>query len=319
VRTVPQRSATVRSNTTVLTRFVTQSIYGAGSLQRTALGVPSSMVVEGFALTSGGAWRAGRRRSGAGVMAPVGARAAVGAMALVGAAPSWLARPSHLLRAPIVHVLCTYRAPLARHEIARRPGLPDAPLCSCSRAVIAASTSQEHPPERLRVSLDTREARHSLRFVEARLASSSVRCVIVEAVGVGSEAGAGTRLLYARALTAWAEAAGVRPAQRVLAVSDPVRAGELWQLEDVASARAVRDCLRYRVGDKCILELVQFSEDAVLILDARQNPSSDNSGLSVHPDDVSRRRNARRAARLAEISQRNDSPFFLGVLVWLGN
>jgi hypothetical protein len=142
------------------------------------------------------------------------------------------------------------------------------------------------------VSLQTREARRSLRFVEARLASvPDKRLVVVEQVAVGSEA----------------EKAGVKPGDIVLAVSDPVRAG-LWQLADKASARTVRDTLRYRVGSSFEMELSGCDVDDLVV----------ESEPVALPPDVSARRSARRQAYLDKVGRRNDSGFFsvllLGIL-----
>ena len=43
-------------------------------------------------------------------------------------------------------------------------------------------------------------------------------------------------------------------------------------------------------------------------------PGTEREGELASPEDVSRRRNVRRAARLSEISKRNDSGLLLGVL-----
>lgn len=148
------------------------------------------------------------------------------------------------------------------------------------------------------VSLQTREARRSLRFVEARLASvPDKRLVVVEQVAVGSEA----------------EEAGVKPGDVVLAVSDPVRAG-LWQLADKASARTVRDTLRYRVGSSFEMELSGCDVDDLVV---ESEPTEDGTPVALPPD-VSARRNARRQAYLYKVGKRNDSGFFsvllLGIL-----
>lgn len=151
------------------------------------------------------------------------------------------------------------------------------------------------------VSLQTREARRSLRFVEARLASvPDKRLVVVEQVAVGSEA----------------EEAGVKPGDVVLAVSDPVRAG-LWQLADKASARTIRDMLRYRVGSSFQMELSECDVDDLVV---ESEPTEETPGGTpvALPPDVSARRNARRQAYLDKVGKRNDSGFFsvllLGIL-----
>lgn len=50
-------------------------------------------------------------------------------------------------------------------------------------------------------------------------------------------------------------AAGVRPGQQVLEVSDPVRAGETWQLDGKSSLKYVREAIQGRGLESCQLRL----------------------------------------------------------------
>lgn len=52
-----------------------------------------------------------------------------------------------------------------------------------------------------------------------------------------------------------AAAAGCKPGQRLLAVSDPVRRGERWRLNGQSSLRYVRQAIRMRVADSIELQL----------------------------------------------------------------
>ncbi|KAL4443687.1 hypothetical protein ABPG75_011424 [Micractinium tetrahymenae] len=51
------------------------------------------------------------------------------------------------------------------------------------------------------------------------------------------------------------EAAGVRPGQQVLAVSDPIRAGEIWDIGGLASLRYVRQAVEGRALDTIAVRL----------------------------------------------------------------
>ena len=52
-----------------------------------------------------------------------------------------------------------------------------------------------------------------------------------------------------------AAAAGVRPGQQLLAVSDPIRRGEFWQINGQSSLRYVRQAIAMRVADTIALQL----------------------------------------------------------------
>jgi hypothetical protein len=125
----------------------------------------------------------------------------------------------------------------ARAHAAHAPPPPRAAAADDSSAAAGAAASTSEP---LRVTLRTAEARATLRFDESRspAAPRAVR-IIVSAVAPGSEA---------------AEA-GVRAGDRLLALSDPVRASAMWDLNDKASLRFVRDALRLRVASDVTLLL----------------------------------------------------------------
>lgn len=86
------------------------------------------------------------------------------------------------------------------------------------------------------MSLPTQDAQEALRFdVYPEGRGQAVR---VSQVAAGSEA----------------EAAGVQVGQKLRAISDPVRQGEMWTLGDAPSVRFVRDALRLRRSG--VVELV---------------------------------------------------------------
>ena len=165
------------------------------------------------------------------------------------------------------------------------------------------------------VTLRTREARASLRFTEGRVQQSTV--VLVEAVGVGSEA----------------QEQGVQPGDQVLALSDPVRPAELWQLNSRASVRFVRDALRLRVSPQVTLVLAPLEDAAGAVAAAaaaaqsraEQQSVEQRSGAEGDADAVSPfqrplpsaapRRIKKRSEYLDVVSQRNDAPFFAALLV----
>lgn len=78
--------------------------------------------------------------------------------------------------------------------------------------------------------LDTQEAKASLRF--DAVGKGRKQAVVVTAIAPGCEA-------YER---------GVRPGHQVLAISDPVRNSEMWDLGDMSSGRFVRDALKLRAS-----------------------------------------------------------------------
>ena len=178
-----------------------------------------------------------------------------------------------------------------------------------------AGAAPEAPPVGARaVTLRTREARASLRFTEGRVQQSTV--VLVEAVGVGSEA----------------QEQGVQPGDQVLALSDPVRPAELWQLNSRASVHFVRDALRLRVSPQVTLVLAPLEDAAGAVAAAaaaaaqqQQHSVEQRSGAEGDADAVSpnerplpsaaQRRIKKRSEYLDVVSQRNDAPFFAALLV----
>jgi hypothetical protein len=135
---------------------------------------------------------------------------------------------------------------LARTHAARPPPPPratseDAPSSASGAAADAAPASASASAQApLRVTLRTADARATLRFDDVRSPAQprAVR-ILVSAVATDSDA----------------FAAGVRPGDRLLAVSDPIRASELLTLNDKASLRFVRDALRLRVSSDVTLLL----------------------------------------------------------------
>jgi hypothetical protein len=137
--------------------------------------------------------------------------------------------------------VCRARRRAPRLAAAAADGAPG----SAGAAGGASADAADAP---LRVTLRTAEARGTLRFAESRQRAACH--VIVSAVGTDSEA----------------QRAGVRPGDRVLSMSDPVRPSVLWTLNDKASVRFVRDALRLRVAADVTLVLQHASEAEVLAL-----------------------------------------------------
>lgn len=191
-------------------------------------------------------------------------------------------------------------APLAAPRLQRRRAY----------ATRACAAGSDPPP--LRVSLRTSEARASLRFAELRSGRTTV--VAVSEVADESEA--------------WA--CGVRPGDRLTAISDPVRPAVLWELADSASLRFVRDALRLRVSPS--IELQVQPGAAVDLLRAAQAgelvapvvPAA-RPGLTVGKaleeayasrdrgalPTASERRIKKREAYMEEVGKRDDSKFFV--------
>ena len=81
-----------------------------------------------------------------------------------------------------------------------------------------------------RIELDTREAKSTIRFEAFR--NGSEQSIVVSQIVEESEA--------------WRN--GVRVGHQILAISDPVRPNEMWEISSMSSGRFVRDALRTRVS-----------------------------------------------------------------------
>lgn len=90
-----------------------------------------------------------------------------------------------------------------------------------------------------RVTLPTAEAQQSIKFGLARARSGKDTAIIIDRLSGGVAA----------------SEAGVRPGQRLWSISDPIRANEMWQLNDRPSIRFVRDALLMRRMDSITLVL----------------------------------------------------------------
>jgi hypothetical protein len=141
----------------------------------------------------------------------------------------------------------------------RRCGVP--PL-ACVAAADGATADPQPPP--LRVTLRTAEARASLRFESARGAHGG-SYVIVSAVALESEA----------------HGLGVRPGDRVLALSDPVRPTVLWELKENASLRFVKDALRLRVAPEVEMLLQPCADTDALVAPSGMAVPTARPGLTV--------------------------------------
>jgi len=77
------------------------------------------------------------------------------------------------------------------------------------------------------VTLDTKEFLRTVRFTSAQLQGKGV--IIIDAVAIGSPA----------------ESKGIKPGQRLVAVSDPVQgSGVMWSIEENSSIRFLVDAIR---------------------------------------------------------------------------
>lgn len=115
---------------------------------------------------------------------------------------------------------------------------PPARRCCAAPPLAAAETSgAAAPPPRLQLELPTAEAQATLRFAAVRAGRG--KAIIVDAVAADGAAAA----------------AGVRPGQQLLSLSDPIRAGETWPLNERVSLRYVRDAIRMRRAPYIALEL----------------------------------------------------------------
>jgi hypothetical protein len=153
----------------------------------------------------------------------------------------------------------------------------------------------------------------------------SNKVVLIEAVATGSEA----------------FAAGARPGDKVVAMSDPVRDAVMWTLSaNDASLRFIKDALRLRVSDDItlVLEAIDGAEEAVAaqreidmqraLADLQRRGSeevdTDEDGVETEAQSpppwgglptVSQRRNEKRQKRLDEVEKRNDTQFFSALII----
>ena len=97
-----------------------------------------------------------------------------------------------------------------------------------------------HPavlPPLHRLELPTEDVQSNVRLMGVRQGRGAA--IVIAAVEPGSAAAA----------------AGVRPGQQLLAVSDPIRRGEFWQINGQSSLRYVRQAISMRVADSIALQL----------------------------------------------------------------
>lgn len=137
---------------------------------------------------------------------------------------------------------------------------------TATTATVVTNSSQQ--PAELRVELETAAALGSITFVDVPNRRGSD--IALASVAPGSTA----------------EAAGLRPGQRLIALSDPVRQQELWQLNERASLRFVRDAFRMRRTAMVTLvvtpapllladmQAVEQARSAVLVDSSSSGPSS---------------------------------------------
>lgn len=213
-------------------------------------------------------------------------------------------------------LLCAV-APLDSAVVAARRS---AARCSSPSVATAAPSLSAEPRT---INLRSAEARLSLRFAAAEGDSGapSQQYVVVSAVAVGSEA----------------EAAGIRPGDRVVAMSDPIRPGEMWQVGGAtspsagatrrgasgASLRFCRDALRLRALPDFTIVVASPPESwwdgrAPVVLDEGKSIASPGSPLSTPSaatdscalPTASQRRTAKREAYLEVVGKRDDTRFF---------
>ncbi|KAI7840903.1 hypothetical protein COHA_005431 [Chlorella ohadii] len=127
----------------------------------------------------------------------------------------------------------------------RRSALPPPPAATrrarhaehrlVARAAVDPQETQVE--EQIKLELPTEDVQSNVRLMGVRQGSGAA--IVVAAVEPGSVAAA----------------AGVRPGQQLLAVSDPIRRGEFWQINSQSSLRYVRQAIAMRVADTIALQL----------------------------------------------------------------
>ncbi|KAL4423193.1 hypothetical protein ABPG77_000326 [Micractinium sp. CCAP 211/92] len=136
-----------------------------------------------------------------------------------------------------------FRGPAPLRSVPARPSV----VARAAETSNAASTGQQQqqqpqndgapPPEQFSIELPTADVQRSVQL--ASVLQGRGAAIVVSAVQPGSAA----------------SSAGVRCGQQLLAVSDPVRRTEMWELNPQASLRYTRQAIRMRVADSIVLRL----------------------------------------------------------------
>ncbi|KAI3436164.1 hypothetical protein D9Q98_002221 [Chlorella vulgaris] len=108
------------------------------------------------------------------------------------------------------------------------------------RALVVASAegvAGNSDVEKVSIELPSADVKAAVQL--ARLRQGSGYAIVIAAVKVGSQAAA----------------AGVRPGQALLEISDPIRPREMWKLDESSSLQYVREALRMRVPQTTTLLL----------------------------------------------------------------
>ena len=118
--------------------------------------------------------------------------------------------------------------------------------------------------------VSTEEARRTLQFDKVILDEREGPMIFVTGVAIGSAA----------------EAAGVTPGQRLVAVSDPVNDGELWFIDGTERLAFVNDAIRSTRAYECTVVVESEVSVTKAAVDAVRGPPSDE----VRERDEQRRR-----------------------------
>jgi hypothetical protein len=199
----------------------------------------------------------------------------------------------------------------------------------------------------LSVELSTEDVQNSIQFDTIPLNGGKTRAIVVSSVLANSACAK----------------AGIQPGMRLLQLSDPIQANQVWSLNDRASLRYVKDAVRMqRAGTICLTVQAlgptvdrYWSDDTAMEDQLREQAGERNeeggSGGSTdvlaaligevaeesNESDVEsdgrmvgtigerlqrraatptalQRRIARRKEYMSKVNERNDTPFFLGLL-----
>ncbi|KAL4458877.1 hypothetical protein ABPG75_013742 [Micractinium tetrahymenae] len=130
-------------------------------------------------------------------------------------------------------------APLPRRSsaAARAAKVSQAASAEQSQQQEEPQKDEVQPPEQFSVELPTADVQCSVQLMSVLKGRGAA--IVVSGVEPGSAAAA----------------AGVRTGQQLLAVSDPIRRTEMWELNAQASLRYTRQAIRMRVADSIVLRL----------------------------------------------------------------
>eukprot|EP00465_Bigelowiella_longifila_P013839 CAMPEP_0185259332 /NCGR_PEP_ID=MMETSP1359-20130426/8123_1 /TAXON_ID=552665 /ORGANISM="Bigelowiella longifila, Strain CCMP242" /LENGTH=224 /DNA_ID=CAMNT_0027845197 /DNA_START=228 /DNA_END=902 /DNA_ORIENTATION=+ len=164
---------------------------------------------------------------------------------------------------------------------------------------------QQSPAEdqsnRKTIAIDTQTLRKSVRFQPAKLQGESI--ILIDAVRIGSSA----------------ETLGLKPGQRLVAISDPIQGPDVvWDIQDNTSLRFVMDAIRVTTSRTTVIAVQDPDPTQPAPRPLREGGyDADRSFQPSQVDSNVRKRIQAREDMLETIGQRNDVPFLVSLAAGL--